>query len=61
MKALTGWMAEVFVIRDSEDGQIPLLSGNAIRRKLYFATAPGNEFLYVSVKKNGIVTKLPAV
>lgn len=32
-----------------------------MRRVLYFATAPGNDQLYVSVKKNGLVSQLPAV
>jgi len=37
------------------------LSGSGLRSSLYFATAPGNQILYVAQKKNGIVTQLPAV
>lgn len=51
IKALTEWMPEDFVIRDWNHGQTLLLSGTAMRQRLFFATAPGNELLYVSVKK----------
>ncbi|MBE3045094.1 hypothetical protein IMZ48_21580 [Candidatus Bathyarchaeota archaeon] len=60
-KALTDWLRETFVIRDRVGDQTLLLSGTAMRGKLYFATAPGNDQLFVSVKKNGIVSQLPAV
>lgn len=59
IKALAEWMLENFVIRNWENGETLLLSGLAMRQKLYFATASGNEYLYVSVKKNGIVCQLP--
>jgi len=61
VKALTDWMPEMFVIRNFNHGQTLLLSGAAMRQRLYFATAPGNDFLYVSVKKHGIVSQLPVV
>jgi hypothetical protein len=37
------------------------LSGSELRSSLYFATAPGNQYLYVARKKNGIVSQLPVV
>ncbi len=37
------------------------LSGNAMRNHLFFATAPGNNTLFVAEKKNGIVSQLPVV
>lgn len=62
MKALTGWLNETFVIKDPDyHGHVQLLSGNAMRQALYFATAPGNDQLYISVKKNGLMAHLPAV
>ena len=61
IKALTEWMREAFVVRDWNNDRTPLLSGMAMRQRLYFATAPGNEYLYVSVKKNGVVSQLPSV
>lgn len=60
-KALTDWMIETFALRDWDNGQTVLLSGLAMRERLYFATAPGNNELFVSVKKNGIVSRLPAI
>lgn len=58
---LTEWYTEQFIIRDRpQDGGV-LLSGLEMRKRLYFATAPGNHQLFVSVKKNGIVSRLPAV
>lgn len=61
IKALTEWMPERFVIRDWNHGETLLLSGTAMRQRLFFATAPGNELLYVSVKKNGIISQPPVV
>lgn len=55
---LTEWFLERFVIRDDTPG-VSLLSGCNMRNELYFATAPGNLYLYVSVKKNGVVSQLP--
>lgn len=37
------------------------LSGKGIRDHLYFATAPGNQQLFVAQKKSGIVSQLPVV
>ena len=56
----SGWFVEEGVITPS--GQINTrLSGSRIRRHLYFATAPGNQALYVARKKNGIASRLPVV
>lgn len=57
---VTNWFFENFVIKDDYPG-ITLLSGSEMRRHLFFATAPGNQQLYVSVKKNGIMRLLPVV
>lgn len=55
---LTPWYLEMLrLVEDNED----LLSGETMRKYLYFATAPGNEKLYVSQKKNGIFKDLPVV
>jgi hypothetical protein len=37
------------------------LSGNNLRRRFYFATAPGNRRLFVSERKHGLIALLPAV
>lgn len=37
------------------------LSGESIRDQFYFATAPGNEFLYIAEKKNGLMGLLPVI
>lgn len=42
-------------------GHTHRLSGSGMRNYLYFATAPGNQTLFVSQKKNGIVDRLPVV
>jgi len=56
------WLLETAVITPVQQGVPQLrLSGNAMRNHLYFATAPGNATLFVSEKKNGIVTQLPVV
>lgn len=55
-KPLTPWYLEMLCfVEDYED----LLSGETMRKHLYFATAPGNERLYVSQKKNGIFKDMP--
>ncbi|KAK2812777.1 hypothetical protein FQN50_001106 [Emmonsiellopsis sp. PD_5] len=54
------WMDEDGVVTPLTPGAVAL-SGNGIRRALYFATAPGNDQLYVAVKKNGLVKQLPTV
>lgn len=56
------WFPELAVITPNIPGiQQSRLSGQAIRDHFYFATAPGNEILYVAMKKNGIVSQLPVV
>ena len=35
------------------------LSGRGIREQLFFATAPGNHWLYVSETKSGLMSQLP--
>jgi hypothetical protein len=57
---MTPWFVENFVIRD-DSPNVSLLSGREMRNWLYFATAPGNQELFVSVKKNGIMSKLPVI
>jgi len=56
--ALTPWYLETAVVNPQATSR---LSGKGMRNHLYFATAPGNTALYVAVKKNGIMTQLPAV
>ncbi|KAI7774253.1 hypothetical protein LA080_009030 [Diaporthe eres] len=55
---LTLWYPEL--LRIVNDGDT-LLSGENMRNYLYFATAPGNETLYVSQRKQAIVDGLPVV
>ncbi|PLN83983.1 hypothetical protein BDW42DRAFT_191967 [Aspergillus taichungensis] len=57
---ISPWFAEVAVIIPEELGVVRL-SGGAMRNQLYFATAPGNDTLYISRKKNGVVSQLPVV
>jgi len=57
---LTPWFREAALITP-QTPSTSLLSGNAMRNHLYFATAPGNATLYVAAKKNGIVAQLPTV
>lgn len=52
---LTKWYIEILVLVN--DGQM-LLSGETIREYLYFATAPGNERLLVSQRKQAIIQGL---
>ena len=59
-EAITPWFMENAIISPDMPG-LQRLSGLAIRNHLYFATAPGNNMLYVAKKKNGIVTQLPVV
>ncbi len=54
------WFFELGVIMPQ--GQISTrLTGSQIRNHFYFATAPGNQHLYIAEKKNGIVAQLPAI
>lgn len=59
---LTNWILETGIVMP---GQVGVgnhrLSGGSIRMFLYFATAPGNNQLFVARKKNGLVSQLPVV
>ncbi|KAL2359239.1 hypothetical protein RJZ56_007915 [Blastomyces dermatitidis] len=57
---VSDWIREEGVITPAALG-VGRLSGDGIRQSLYFATAPGNQHLYVAEKKNGIVKVLPVV
>ncbi len=57
--AASDWITELGVI--ISQGQVRRLSGPSIRDHFYFATAPGNQHLYVAEKKNGIMAQLPVV
>jgi len=57
---VTAWFPELAVITPDQVG-LSRLSGMAMRHELYFATPRGNASLHVAVKKNGIVTQLPAL
>ncbi|KAK0706125.1 hypothetical protein B0T26DRAFT_725523 [Lasiosphaeria miniovina] len=59
-KILMNWTGENFVIRPWT-ATTDLLSGLMPRMHLYFATSPGNQNLYISQKKNGVVSQLPVV
>lgn len=56
----SNWILERGAITPAVPGAVRL-SGDGIRQELYFATAPGNQHLYVASKKNGIVTQLPVI
>ena len=55
---MTDWFTEKFVIRPFTPFTY-LLSGNKMRQHLFFATAPGNQTLYVAGRKNGLYDILP--
>lgn len=55
---LTPWFREFAVIMPDTPGAVRL-SGDAMRDYLFFATAPGNHYLYVAQKKAGIIRDLP--
>ncbi|EFE36018.1 uncharacterized protein ARB_04955 [Trichophyton benhamiae CBS 112371] len=57
---ISDWILEESVVVPSAEGNTRL-SGRGMRDCLYFATAPGNQQLYVAEKKNGIVQQLPVV
>lgn len=60
--AASPWFHEMAVITPATPGvDQTRLSGERIRNFFYFATAPGNAMLYIAMKKNGIVSQLPAV
>lgn len=50
-------MEDVAVVDDGDD--VDRLSGEQIRNHLYFATSPGNQYLYISDTKTGIMQQLP--
>jgi hypothetical protein len=59
---ISGWFTETGLTTPIQPGSVQYrLSGKVMRDELYFATAPGNQLLYVALKKNGIVTQLPVV
>ncbi|EGC47208.1 conserved hypothetical protein [Histoplasma capsulatum var. duboisii H88] len=58
--AVSDWILEEGIVTPAVIGGVRL-SGDCIRQSLYFATAPGNQHLYVAEKKNGIVEQLPVV
>lgn len=57
---MTQWIAELFVVRQYAPST-NLLSGNEMRKVLFFATAPGTDFLYVAGTRNGLLSILPAL
>ncbi|KAK9369257.1 hypothetical protein V1509DRAFT_638805 [Lipomyces kononenkoae] len=60
--AISTWFEEVAAITVPESGAPQWrLSGNAMRKFPYFATAPGNSELYVAKTKNGIISQLPVI
>ncbi|KAK9431774.1 hypothetical protein V1505DRAFT_367059 [Lipomyces doorenjongii] len=59
-REMTRWFLESAVIVPHAGGT-ERLSGAAMRNHLYFATAPGNTRLWMSVKKHGLITQLPVV
>ncbi|OAL75712.1 hypothetical protein A7D00_1312 [Trichophyton violaceum] len=58
--AVSDWILEAGIVTPATAG-VTRLSGNGIRQSLYFATAPGNQHLYVAEKKNGIIKQLPVI
>ncbi|KGY15551.1 hypothetical protein PABG_11544 [Paracoccidioides brasiliensis Pb03] len=58
--AVSDWILEEGIVTPAAAG-VGRLSGDGIRQSLYFATAPGNQHLYVAEKKNGIIEQLPVV
>ncbi|OJD27481.1 hypothetical protein ACJ73_01120 [Blastomyces percursus] len=58
--AVSDWILEQGIVTPAATGA-GRLSGDGIRQSLYFATAPGNQHLYVAGKRNGIIEQLPVV
>ncbi len=55
---MTPWFEETAIVAETEyDAR---LSGSTMRDHLSFAMAPGNAVPYVSEKRNGIISMLPA-
>ena len=58
---LSDWInEEAIVTLDDGAMQFDRLSGGLMRSKLFFATAPGSDKLYVANNKTAIVRELPA-
>lgn len=57
--AVSDWIDEMGII--STEPETTRLTGDLIRNHLYFATAPGNQYLYVAEKAHGILSQLPKV
>lgn len=55
---LTTWFREMLVLTNDDN---MLLSGERMRNYLYFATAPGNDRLLISQKKQAIIQGLEAI
>ncbi|EGD85244.1 hypothetical protein H112_08975 [Trichophyton rubrum D6] len=58
--AVSDWILEAGIVTPATAG-VTRLSGNGIRQSLYFATAPGNQHLYVAEKKNSIIKQPPVI
>lgn len=57
--AVSDWIDEMGII--STEPETTRLTGDLIRNHLYFATVPGNQYLYVAEKAHGILSQLPKV
>lgn len=58
--ALSDWILKKGIVTPAATG-VCRLSGDGNRQSLYFATAPGNQHLYLAEKQNGIIKQLPVV
>ena len=56
---LTPWFIEDAIVQPVVSGSLRL-SGNAMRQYLFFATPKGNDRLYVSQRKAGLIRDIPA-
>lgn len=56
--AVSDWIDEMGTISTAEPATMRL-TGDLIRNHLYFATAPGNQYLYVAETAHGILSQLP--
>lgn len=58
---LSDWIEEEAIVTLTNDDMLNnRLSGGLMRKKLFFATAPGSEMLYISNNKAGIMRDMPA-
>ena len=61
MTPLSDWMnEEAIVTLTDDDMRFNRLSGGMMRNKLFFATAPGSDMLFISNNKAGIMRDMPA-